>query len=208
MSSLSKRRDEDYYSELRMGFAELDIFAAHADLGFAITIAGAQESTNGTASAALRCDLAGFWPRAKVVVKATDTAGMDINVAGTQAVGDFLASQIQNTRILMGEIPDPMTTPTVPPVASTSTAAGSVPSGTQLRQEVEAARAANTQVLFGITPSTPTLPDAAFVPAVAAQTPVQLAATGNEADLVAQKQQTASTLLNSLGIGAKFNTNA
>lgn len=148
-----------------------------------------------------------------------DTTSMSYNVAGTTALGDYLVSQIQNTRLLFGESPTtgvpagaltasaPVTGGAAPtPATGASGSAASPPATpTSLAQDLAAARLANTQTLFGITPTAGDSPQAGALPTIAGQTPLQIEQVAIQSSLIAQQFTNISTLFSSIGLGGNVN---
>ena len=131
---------------------------------------------------------------------------MGINVTGSNALGDYLISRIDNARVLFGE-------PTAPSVAALGAASSpdagkaTLPTHAQLAREQAAANLANAQTLFG-TPQA--APDSAVSPSAlppnSGQTAHQVLMAGIESSVIAQQFSNTATLFSSLGLGAQVNT--
>jgi hypothetical protein len=121
---------------------------------------------------------------------------MAINVAGTNAIANYLVGQIQNTQILFGEA-----APTFGPSAATP-APGTALTPSQLAQQVASAKLSNTDALFGLpAQSTDPLQSALLASFDGASAQVISPAT-LPAAAEAQSAATTATLFGSLGYGA------
>jgi hypothetical protein len=133
---------------------------------------------------------------------------MAINVAGTNALGDYLVSEIVNTRTLMGLAPQANSLP----AASASATAGSTPgtpgapTRTDMQAQVLAQETANAQTLFGV-PST-SQGGSDPLPPIAGQTPLQIANVAIQSSNLESEFANIATLFGSLGLGANTDTNA
>jgi len=132
----------------------------------------------------------------------TDNVSVAINVAGTNALGDYLVSEILNTRILMGEAPQATSPPLVPAPSDTTPVTPNSPTRTDLRADVLAQDVANTQTLFGIQSTTGS---AGALPAIPGETPQQLATVALESSNIASQFSNIETLFGSLGLGTNTN---
>jgi hypothetical protein len=132
---------------------------------------------------------------------------MAINVAGTNALGDFLVSKIVNARILMGMEPQPGSPPPVwaPSSGAPPTFAAATP--TELQAQVSAQKLANAQMLFGIA-SASSDDSAGSLPPIAGETPQQLSVVAIKSSIIEQEFSNIATLFGSLGLGTNTNTNA
>ncbi len=128
---------------------------------------------------------------------------MGLNVAGTNAIGDDLVSQIQNTRVLFGEAETAGSGAT-----TTASASSQLPTHAQLSQELAAAQLANTQTLFGSSQTTAAASATDSLPTVAGQTPQEVEQVSIQSSLIAQQFANTSTLFGSLGLGENVNTAA
>jgi hypothetical protein len=77
-----------------------------------------------------------------------------------------------------------------------------------LAQDLAAARLANTQTLFGITPTSVDSSQAGALPTVAGQTPQQVEQVAIQSSLIAHQFANTSTLFSSIGLGANVNNSA
>jgi hypothetical protein len=127
---------------------------------------------------------------------------MGINVAGTNALGGYLTSQIVNTReLIAGATGQPTTT-----APATSLPATGPTTQDQLQAAVRAQNLADTQTLFGLSAT----PDAGTseLPAIPGQTAQQLTIVAIQSSQLALQFSTISTLFGSGGIGANTDTQA
>jgi hypothetical protein len=133
---------------------------------------------------------------------------MAINVAGTNALGDYLVSEIANVRTLMGM---PTTSSSAPSLGSSAVPATAAPqkalTPTQLRDDVRAQALLNTQILFGL-PTATNNADAGALPAIAGQTPQQLREVSVQSSRIALEFATIATLFGPRGIGGNTDTAA
>ena len=147
-------------------------------------------------------------PSAKPIRKAcgfADKASMAINAVGTNAVGDYLASEVANTRVLFGLAPQ-TDAQAAAPVPSTSGSPPATLTRTQLQTEVLAQEVANTQTLFGIGTSSSESP-AGLAPD-AAETPGQQAFVAMQSSLITSEFSNVATLFGSIGLGNNTDSNA
>jgi hypothetical protein len=130
---------------------------------------------------------------------------MAINVAGTNALGDYFVSEILNIRTLMGDSPQASSLPLIPaPAASTPATPGS-PARTNLQAQVLAQNVANTQTLFGIQSAN----DGSAIdslPPIPGETPQQIASVALQSSNIASEFSNIATLFGSLGLGTTTNT--
>jgi hypothetical protein len=136
-----------------------------------------------------------------------DSAYMAINVAGTNALGDYLASEITNARILMGI---PTSGSGASPLGSTVPASAATPqkalTAMQLQDQVRAQELANAQILFGVPGANNA--GASTLPPIGAQTPQQLANVAVQSSRIALEFSTIATLFGWNGIGANTDSAA
>lgn len=129
---------------------------------------------------------------------------MGINVAGTNAIGDYLASEISNARTLMGAVPQ--TLPAPPAAAPSGSAATVASQRANFASQVLAQRVANTQALFGI--QSADAANTSALPPLSTQTPQQLAYVAMQSSNIASQFSNIATLFGSLGLGTTTNTSA
>jgi hypothetical protein len=123
---------------------------------------------------------------------------MAINVAGTNALGDYLASEIANARTLIGGATSNASASPVGAALAAETAVPPQPlSPTQLQNQVSADNLANVQMLFGDQSAT----DANSVPAIPGETALQ-------SSQFAAQFATVATLFGSNGVGANADVRA
>jgi len=132
--------------------------------------------------------------------------GIAINVAGTNALGDYLVSKITNIRTLMGIAPQANLAPVAaaPPGSTSGTAAA--PAKTDFAADARAQRVANMQTLFGM--QSTSAGSAGLLPPLASETPQQSAFVAIKESVIASEFSNTATLFGSLGLGGNTNTNA
>ncbi len=123
---------------------------------------------------------------------------MAINVAGTNALGDYLVSQITNTRTLIdGATADASSSPFGAALAAETATPQQPLSTTALHAQVSADNLANTQMLVGQSGTS----DAETLATIPGESSL-------EAAQLASQFSTATTLLGSNAIGTNTNTTA
>jgi hypothetical protein len=123
---------------------------------------------------------------------------MAINVAGTNALGDYLASEIANARTLIGGATSNASSS---PIGAALAAEMAVPqqplSPTQLQSQASADNLANMQMLFGDQSAA----DVNWAPAIPGETALQ-------SSQFAAQFATVATLFGSNGVGANTDVQA
>jgi hypothetical protein len=138
---------------------------------------------------------------------------MSINVAGTNALGGYLISEIANTRTLFGLPPDTSSSPIIAvpgssPATTATTTTPQTPTRTDLRTDVLAQQVANTETLFGISSTTGDTQSPGALPADSNQTAQQVAFAAIQSSNIASHFSNIATLFGSLGLGTNTNTSA
>lgn len=123
---------------------------------------------------------------------------MAINVAGTNAIGDYLVSKIRNIRTLVGAAPP--AAPAAQAAATSGVPASPATKRAELLAQVNAQNVANTQTLFGIRSANDQ--SAGGLPPLASQTPQQLAFVAIQSANIAAKFSNIATLF-ALGNSAR-----
>jgi hypothetical protein len=131
--------------------------------------------------------------------------GMAINVAGTNALGDYLVSEIANVRTLMGLAPQANPAPVTAAPPDSTSGIPAAPAKTDYAADALAQQVANTQTLFGIQS---TSDSGANLPPLASETPQQIAFVAIQESYIASEFSNTATLFGSLGLGTNTNTNA
>jgi hypothetical protein len=126
---------------------------------------------------------------------------MNINVAGTNAIADYLLSEIRNVRTLMGT-PQGSALPVVPTPSGSTPGSSKPPTAADLQAQVRDQNLANTQTLFGIQNTTT---DAGSLPPIAGETAQQLAFVAIQSSNIASEFTNIATLF---GLGTNTNTHA